>query len=111
MASELSEAEALRALGDPTRLHIVEYLAGRCCAPADDMGLQAATAGEVCCHVSGEVKINSTISHHLHELEEAGLIRMNRDGRRVLCSANRPALKELADYLAKLAEGDYDACC
>ncbi len=99
----------LKTLGDPTRLRIFGYL--RCCeasvAIGDDGGLAPAegpTAGQVCCYVTGDPKVTSTISHHLKELREAGLITMDRRGQRMICRI-RP---EAVLFLNKLLEHPCD---
>lgn len=106
---------AFRALGDPTRLHIVEFLASMCCGRAtldDEGGVEGPTAGEICCHITGEEKISSTISHHLHELEGAGLIQIERKGKRMLCALKPDALLALSSYLQTLAQpNDQTNCC
>ena len=38
------------------------------------------TVGEVCCFVTGEDRITSTLSHHLRELRLAGLVDVERRG-------------------------------
>ena len=97
---------AFKALGDPTRLHIVEFLAKMCChrAAVDDQGgVEGPTAGEICCHITGAEKITSTVSQHLHELEAAELVRIERNGKRMVCTLRTEQLETLADYLRGLA--------
>lgn len=66
-----SEADAIarrfKALADPTRVAIVNRLAG---------------AGEVCvCAFVGELELSQpTVSHHLRILREAGLVAVTRRG-------------------------------
>src|SRR5436190_18891944 len=110
-------AAAFRALGDPTRLRIFEFLAG-CCGPValeetgDVRRVEGATVGEVCCRVTGGERITSTISHHLRELRLAGLITTERRGRHILCRLNHDVVASLASYLAGAARGDEnDECC
>lgn len=70
------------------------------------------TAGEVCCHITGADKITSTVSQHLHELEEAGIIQIERKGKYMVCSLRQDRLLELSDYLRQLAtEGGNTKCC
>jgi arsenate reductase len=98
---------SLRALADPTRLQIVRFLAGSCCGRAevtDEGGVIAPTAGEVCCHITGATKITSTISHHLHELRDAGLVRLERSGKNTLCQLETGAFDELAQVLRGMTE-------
>jgi ArsR family transcriptional regulator, arsenate/arsenite/antimonite-responsive transcriptional repressor len=99
---------ALKALADPTRFHIVEFLGSCCCGQVSvgkDGAVEGPTAGEICCHITGAEKITSTVSHHLHELEAAGLLTLTRKGKSTLCSLDPTVLKELATYFAALAEG------
>jgi ArsR family transcriptional regulator len=108
------KADMFRALGDPTRLRIFEFL--RCCrtpvAVGDDGDVRPAqgpTVGEVCCQVTGVEKITSTISFHLKELRTAGLITMEKRGKNMICSVDREAVQKLSAYLAEAAEND--DCC
>jgi len=59
--------DLLDALGDPVRLHVVKLLLARgenTCAPlADQVGVS-----------------NSTLTHHLRQMREAGLIRVRPEG-------------------------------
>lgn len=100
----------LKALGDPTRLSIVQCLSSACCGGTTELdengGVISPTAGEVCCTVTGASKITSTISHHLHELEGAGIIRMEKRGRTACCSLSSESLIELADQLRLIAHGE-----
>jgi ArsR family transcriptional regulator len=70
LAAEEADAIAaqLRALADPTRMQIVTMLAEH--------------AGEVCvCDITGNFDLDqSTISHHLRLLREAGIIDVVRHG-------------------------------
>ncbi|RYG44895.1 transcriptional regulator [bacterium] len=108
--------KALKALSDPTRLRIVGFLSRMCCGTAavDEEGgvYDGPTAGEVCCHLTGAEKITSTISHHLHELEGAGLIRIERRGKRMICTLKPEPFEALADSLRRIAKGDTgNGCC
>jgi ArsR family transcriptional regulator len=59
----------LKALGDPRRMEIVERLSSRHdCGACSDM--------RECLPISA-----ATLSHHLHELETAGLISIEREGK------------------------------
>jgi DNA-binding transcriptional ArsR family regulator len=101
-------AAIFKALGDPTRLRIFHFL--RCCTgpvSVDDRGdvrpTEGPTAGEVCCHVTGVEKVNSTLSFHLKELRLAGLITMQRRGKHMVCSANPDAMRLLAAFFEPCA--------
>jgi len=113
MANEMTQA-ALKALADPTRLHIVEFLSHMCCGRAsvfEDGGVEGPTAGEVCCHITGAEKITSTISHHLHELEEAGLVNLERRGKTTMCTLRPDGLRQVAAELNAIADGITLTCC
>ncbi len=116
-----------KALGDPTRLRIFDFLrAQRCLVAVGEAGdvrpvsarsIEGPTVGEVCCHVMpGAQQINSTISHHLKELRLAGLITVERRGKNMICGVNRRAVAALAAYLDKTGLGETDGaepneCC
>jgi len=107
--------KALKTISDPSRLHIVEFLSQKCCRTAavdEDGGVyEGPTASEVCCHLTGVDKINSTISHHLHELEAAGLVRIERKGKKMICTLRPEGVEELADYLRAIAKGELITDC
>ena len=98
-----------KALGDPTRLRIFEFLRAQCCPVAvegetgDVRPLIGPTVGEVCCNVTGLPTITSTVSFHLKELRQAGLITMERRGKNIICGVNRDALMILATYWGESA--------
>lgn len=97
---------ALKALADPTRLQIVEMLASCCCAEGyvnDDGSIEGPSAGEICCQITGAEKITSTISHHLHELDAARLISMEKRGKRTICRLKPETLTEISQSLGNLA--------
>jgi len=103
-----------KALGDPTRLRIFNFL--RSCAgevAVDEVGevrpVSGPTVGEVCCKITGAEQINSKISHHLKELRLAGLITVERRGKNMICGVNLKALHRLEAYLNSDKE-DYPEC-
>lgn len=115
-------AAMFKALGDPTRLRIFEFLRSCCCPVAveetgDVRPVIGPTVGEVCCHVTGADQINSKISHHLKELRLAGLISVERRGKNMLCAVNARAVAALAAYLlapstaSDTSGGTHDGCC
>ena len=91
-------AEKFRALGDPTRMRIFRTLMS-CCAPGASAAKGGATASEVCCQVSGAQKINSTVSHHLKERRQAGLIEVERRGRCMMCRPKTEGMREMLNFL------------
>ena len=93
----------LKALGDPSRLRIFNFLRSCSCAVAleengDARPVNGPTVGDVCCSVFGLEKVSSTISFHLKELRNAGLIRMERKGQQMICAVDTDAVSKLADF-------------
>lgn len=104
-----------RALGDPTRRRIFEFLCARCCPVALEKGgevhpVLGVTVGEVCCHVTGSEKFSSTISFHIKELRLAGLITAEKSGKFMICAVRREAIQAMEDYLAALPKPDPALC-
>ena len=97
-----------KALSNPTRLALFLRLVS-CCPP----GRRARTprgAGAPACLCVGDLgagirAVPSTISHHLKELREAGLVRMERRGQLVECRVDGEALSRLARFLREAAAG------
>ena len=92
-----------KALGDPTRLKIFEFLTEQCCPIAiEDTGdvrpVVGPTVGEVCCNVTGQNKITSSISFHLKELRLAGLVTVERRGKNMICGINWDAVAVLTAF-------------
>lgn len=105
--TEIKEvALMLKALGEPSRLKIFQILTN-CCSEfsIDEEGnvraLKGITVGEVCCKLTGESIITSTISHHLKELRMSGLINMEKKGKNMICSINTEKVEELSKYISK----------
>jgi ArsR family transcriptional regulator len=115
--SEQSDIAAMfKALGDPTRLRIFQFLRTCCCPVAvEETGavrpIEGPTVGEVCCSVTGEERITSTVSHHLKELRLAGLITMERRGKNMICGVNRDAVARLAGFLDEEEKGKTNNDC
>lgn len=96
-------ATVCKALGDPTRARIFEFLVNCCCPVAvgeegEVRPVVGVTAGEVCCQVTGSETITSTVSFHLKELRQAGLVTVERRGKHMVCGIDREALARLAAY-------------
>lgn len=109
-------ASMFKALGDKTRVQIFDFLRERCCPVAveengDVHPVNGPSVGEVCCHVTGRERINSTVSFHIRELKDAGLISVEKRGKYMICNVNRSAISELAAYLGEgLAPKQEDRC-
>ena len=85
------------ALSNPHRLQIYTILSG-CCTPGMVCNMDSVTS---CCvgELGSELDIAaSTLSHHLKELSNAGLIHMQRDGKQVICSVNTDMLNDIRQY-------------
>ena len=82
-------ARGFAALADPTRLRLLSLLA-------------SAEAGEVCvCDLTEPVgKSQPTVSHHLKQLADAGLVTGDKRGRWVWYRVERERLAELRAALA-----------
>jgi ArsR family transcriptional regulator len=114
MTKEETLAAIFRALGDPTRLRIFEFL--RCCdreVEIDEAGdcrpAASLSVGEVCCRLDQAM---STVSHHLKELRLAGLIRTEKRGRWIYCSINPAGLDLIAEFLASpIGQETTEECC
>jgi len=92
-----------QALSNPNRLRIFLRLVS-CCPP----GKKAPSHDGICACV-GELGrdlgiVPSTVSHHVKELRQAGLIRMQRNGQNIECNVEQSALDDLADFLKQQKE-------
>ncbi|MBT3926724.1 MAG: helix-turn-helix transcriptional regulator [Rhodospirillaceae bacterium] len=88
-------AGLFKALSNPHRLKIFIGLA-RCCRPGQACAPNMrACVGEL---GDGLGLAPSTISHHLKELRQAGLIHMKRAGQHVECWADPEALARLSEF-------------
>jgi len=84
-------ADALKALGHPSRIEIIRQLAirDRCCS------------GDICnCLPLAQ----STISQHIDLLKSVGLVDWQQQGNRSMYTLNREKLSELATRISALAE-------
>jgi ArsR family transcriptional regulator len=99
-ARELDLVTACRALGDATRLRILELLKARgrtCCdlVARDERGLCA-------CDIERAIGLSqAAVSHHMGLLRRAGLVVAEKRGRWIFYSRNEAAIAGLAELLAK----------
>ena len=113
--SESDVTSMFKALGDPTRRAIFEFLCQRCCPVAlEESGevhpIQGVTVGEVCCHVTGTDRFSSTVSFHVKELRLAGLINAEKNGKFMVCSVRPGAVDSMVEYLRALPVPDSSLC-
>lgn len=83
-------ARVFKALGDPTRVRLLSLIA-------------AHAEGEACvCDLTDPVALSQpTVSHHLKQLAEAGLISREQRGKWAYYRVVQPALDALADTLRR----------
>lgn len=92
-------SEIFKALSNPHRLRIYMKLA-TCCAPGTVCRVEEGHCANV-----GELGrdldiVPSTVSHHIKELRQAGLIRMRRQGQKIECWVDSDVYNELADFFS-----------
>lgn len=100
----LSEAQALlsfSALSQPTRLRILRHL-----VVAGEAGLAAGAIGAALGDAS-----SSRLSFHLAQLEQAGLVTAQRQGRSIIYRAHYPALSGLLTFLMRDCCQNHPAVC
>ncbi|MDH5692458.1 MAG: metalloregulator ArsR/SmtB family transcription factor [Gammaproteobacteria bacterium] len=93
-------AEIFKALSNPHRLALF-YRLMSCCEP----GTKCITdSARFCVGDLGEGLdiAPSTLSHHLKELNRAGLVRMERKGKNVECWVDPNILEELAGFFKNI---------
>ena len=79
-----------KALADPRRFEVLRQI-GRCSEPSQCVAIKD-------CHQISA----ATLSHHMKELETAGLVRAARDGKFVSYTLRRDVLKAYMEQLAKI---------
>jgi ArsR family transcriptional regulator len=86
-------AQQLASLGNPTRLKLYRAL------------VRAGQEGCACGVLQDKLGIPaSTLSHHIKQLMETGLVHQERRGTTLVCHAHYPAMERLVGYLS-------DECC
>ena len=100
-------ADMFKALSNPHRLRIFLRLIS-CCPPRTLSDFRQGVEPEGCACV-GDLGLDlgivaSTISHHVKELKQAGLIRMERKGQKIECSIEQDTLVALQDFFTDRRE-------
>ena len=85
-----------KALGDSTRLQIVQMLEG----------------GEMCaCKILERFQITQpTLSHHMKILCECGLVSARKEGKWSYYSINKDVLSDFKNFVASLKSGEKGSC-
>ncbi len=90
-------ADIFKALSNPHRLRIFIKLS-KCCAPGTICKVKAGNSAYV-----GELAEDldiapSTVSHHIKELRQAGLIRIRRQGQKIECWVDPEVYSDLVNF-------------
>lgn len=98
-----------KALANENRLKILEAIKNnqaQCACCPEDIGLFDSEEGAICCvdEIVGQFDMaQSTISQHLKELHNAGLLVRHKKAQWVYYRINRRRLEELSEYLGRFA--------
>jgi ArsR family transcriptional regulator len=93
-------ARIFKALSDRNRLAIFETIREgfECCEVLPDGNSER--SGNTVSDIAAEFELSlSTVSHHLKELRNAGLIVCERSGQRVYCRPDGGVLKKIEEFL------------
>ncbi len=109
---ELSNyVKIFKALSNEQRLKIFLMIHKSCCSPEGKGSSEFRIEDKSCCPVAGAIEkaftkvcgcmdlSRSTVSHHFKELQNAGLITCERDGRMYRCRINDEAVNSIKDFL------------
>lgn len=90
-------AEIFKALSNPNRLEIFLRLA-TCCKPGT-VGIMERNDTSYVGELGQDLGIvKSTVSHHIKELRQVGLIRTRREGQKIACWVDPEIITTLKDF-------------
>jgi ArsR family transcriptional regulator len=90
-------ARVFKALGDENRMTIFQLLRERCAGGCE---LSETAADRTVTGIAKAFDLSlSTVSHHIKELRNAGLILCEKQGKQVYCRVNSPLLKDLERFM------------
>jgi len=90
-------SEIFKALSNPHRLKIFLRLVS-CCGPGTVWTVEAQESASVGDLAKDLDIVPSTVSHHIKELRQAGLIKMRRAGQKIECWVDAGIIKELGEF-------------
>ena len=90
-------SDIFKALSNPNRLKIFLRLVS-CCVPGTVWSFEAKDVTCVGDVAKGLEIVPSTVSHHIKELRQAGLIKMKRSGQKIECWVDPEVLKDLEGF-------------
>ena len=97
-------AGMLKALSSPQRLHLFMKLT-HCCEPEGCCTTTAEGIRQCVGDLARDMDLAaSTVSHHLKELRQAGVMNMERCGQRIECWISEDAMRLLAEFFAGAME-------
>ncbi len=95
-------AEIFKALGNPHRLAVFLRLAT--CCPPGTRSFSDPQARRFVGQLGEEIEVApSTVSHHIKELRQSGLITVERKGKNIACWINDEALSRLTNLFIGLS--------
>ncbi|HEG42856.1 MAG TPA: transcriptional regulator [Phycisphaerales bacterium] len=104
-------AGMFKALANPHRLNIFMRLIS-CCGAGKGPGVDPEKMKTCVGQLGRDLGIvPSTVSHHIKELRQAGLIDMERNGQKIFCRVDPATLKALSSFFVELQESSENNSC